>query len=65
MENNLQNILRRKNMSQGELARRCGIERPYINRIARDLIHNVTIRTALKISRALAVPVELIWSLPD
>jgi len=63
MENNLQSVLRKKGISQGELSRRTHIDRPYVNRIVKNGVPNVRVHTALKIARAIGVPVELIWSL--
>jgi len=65
MENNLHSILDKKGLSQGELSRRTEIDRPYINRIVNRYVDNVKVETALKIARALQVPVEVIWSLED
>jgi transcriptional regulator with XRE-family HTH domain len=63
MENNLEHVLRKKGMSQGELSRRTKMDRPYINRIVRNGVPNIRVETALRIARAIGVPVELIWSL--
>lgn len=62
VENRLAALLRRRGVSQGELARRTLLSTRLLTRL-RARHANPGLATAERVAAALAVPVEAIWSL--
>jgi putative transcriptional regulator len=60
LDNDIAAILIRKNLSQADLARACGLKREYINRIVNRKISPGGV-IMLNIAKALGVPVEEIF----
>ena len=57
MDNNIHKVIRQKNMTQAELAKKVGVKREYINRIINRKI-TPTIPLGMRIAKALEVSVE-------
>ena len=57
MENNIYRIIRKKNMTQENLARMVGVKREYINRIINRKI-TPTVPLGLRIAKALDMQIE-------
>ncbi len=57
MDNNIYKVIRQKNMTQAELAKKVGVKREYINRIINRKI-TPTIPLGMRIAKALEVSVE-------
>ncbi len=64
MNNNIYQIIRDQNMTQGDLAKKVGIRREYINRIINRKI-NPTVPLGIRIARALKVPVEDLFTIDN
>ena len=58
--NKILQALKKKGWSQGMLARAAGLDRMYINKLIHKTKHP-SIWTALKVAKALGVPVETLW----
>lgn len=63
MENRINEILRKKDMTQGELAERVGCHREYLNRIITRAIANPSLKYAIRIATALDLTVEKVFAL--
>lgn len=63
MRNNLQKLRWEKGWSQQKLARKSGVKQQTISVIENNQACNPSIRTALKLARALKVPVDKIFKL--
>ena len=57
MDNNIYEVLRHKNMTQADLAKRVGLKREYINRIINRKI-TPTVPLGLRIAKALGMSIE-------
>ena len=57
MDNNIYPIIRRKNMTQADLAIMVGVKREYMNRIIHRKI-TPTVPLGMRIAKALEVPME-------
>ncbi len=57
MKNNINEIIRKKNMTQGHLALKVGVKREYLNRIINRKI-TPSVSLGIRIAKALKVPVE-------
>ena len=62
MNNNISEVMQKKNMTQGVLAQRVGIRREYINRIINRKV-TPTIPLGMRIALALDVTVEYLFIL--
>ncbi len=62
MDNNIYPIIRRKNMTQANLAEKVGVKREYINRIINRRI-TPTVPLGMRIARVLEVPMEELFVL--
>ena len=63
MDNRIYKVLRRKNLTQGELAEIIGIRREHLNRIIHRKI-TPTIPLGMRIAKALEVKMEYLFILP-
>lgn len=63
MDNNIYQVIRDQNMTQGDLAQKVGIRREYINRIINRRI-TPTVPLGMRIAKALEVSVEDLF-IPD
>lgn len=55
-------IMRKKNITQTELAQTLRMRQSEISRIVNDQKPNLTLRVAMRIAKALEYPVEYIWN---
>lgn len=65
MSNNVRQLRRSLDLSQEELANRVGMSRQAINKIERGITKRPAVSTAIKISAALGVDVEMVFSGDD
>ena len=63
MENFISAALQKKRKSQGWLSKAAGLNRPQICRLIAGKIENPSVRTALKVAKALGLKVEDLWTL--
>lgn len=61
MRNNILAILKKRGKSQGWLSQASGIARPQLCKTVSGKVRSPSVRTAIKIAKALGVPVEEIW----
>ncbi len=57
MENNIRQTIRKRNMTQADLAQRVGVKREYLNRIINRKV-TPTVPLGMRIAKALKVPME-------
>ena len=57
MDNNIYQVIRRKDMTQADLAKMVGVKREYMNRIINRKV-TPTVPLGMRIARALEVPME-------
>lgn len=57
MDNNIYRVIRKKNMTQADLAKMVGVKREYINRIINRKV-TPTVPLGMRIANALEVPME-------
>lgn len=57
MNNNINQVIRRKKMTQADLAKMVGVKREYINRIINCKV-TPTVPLGMRIAQALEVPME-------
>jgi putative transcriptional regulator len=62
MRTKINGIILGRKMTQSELARKVGIKREYLNRIINNRI-NPSVYLAIRIAKALTLPVEDLFSL--
>ena len=65
IENRIKEVLKEKDMRPNDLVIATGISNSYVSRVISGRIPNVTVKTALKISQALEVKVEEIFTLTN
>lgn len=61
MKNHIRELRRSANLSQEELAKRCGVSRQTINAIENDK-YDPTLQLAFKLSRNLNTPIESLFN---
>jgi len=61
VENLILKILKSRNLSQGWLSRKSGVDRVQLWKIVHGKVPNIRASTAIKIAKVLGVPVEEIW----
>lgn len=58
----LKELRSEKGWTQGDLARATGFERPYVSRLESGKIRNLSLRNAMKLSKAFGLSVEQLWA---
>lgn len=59
----LKEMAKERGWSQGEVARRVGLDRTYINRLFRGKIIEIGVRNAIKLARVFNLSVEEFWDI--